>query len=168
MDINILIFNNKIYGLAKGQYSPTSDRGTVSKSESLREQWRIPSSPPSFASGARQLLRPQLRREPRDHPRVHWWPPRHKGTAVLRCSRTASSSTTASLMRFVDKENRAPHHHPPPRREDAFRQGRQQGAGSGWFRTQGRDCPERTATPSTMCSCMTHTAARTSCSSSLP
>ena len=32
VDINILIFNNKIYGLTKGQYSPTSDRGTVSKS----------------------------------------------------------------------------------------------------------------------------------------
>ena len=32
IDINILLFNNKIYGLTKGQYSPTSDRGTVSKS----------------------------------------------------------------------------------------------------------------------------------------
>ena len=32
VDINILLFNNKIYGLTKGQYSPTSDRGTVTKS----------------------------------------------------------------------------------------------------------------------------------------
>ncbi|MCH5229642.1 MAG: 2-oxoacid:ferredoxin oxidoreductase subunit beta [Muribaculaceae bacterium] len=32
VDINILLFNNKIYGLTKGQYSPTSDRGFVSKS----------------------------------------------------------------------------------------------------------------------------------------
>lgn len=32
VDINILIFNNKIYGLTKGQYSPTSDRGTITKS----------------------------------------------------------------------------------------------------------------------------------------
>jgi len=32
VDLNILIFNNKIYGLTKGQYSPTSDRGFVSKS----------------------------------------------------------------------------------------------------------------------------------------
>ncbi|MDE6389902.1 MAG: 2-oxoacid:ferredoxin oxidoreductase subunit beta, partial [Duncaniella sp.] len=30
--INMLLFNNKIYGLTKGQYSPTSDRGFVSKS----------------------------------------------------------------------------------------------------------------------------------------
>ncbi len=32
VDINMLLLNNKIYGLTKGQYSPTSDRGTVSKS----------------------------------------------------------------------------------------------------------------------------------------
>ena len=32
IDLNIVLFNNKIYGLTKGQYSPTSDRGFVSKS----------------------------------------------------------------------------------------------------------------------------------------
>jgi 2-oxoglutarate/2-oxoacid ferredoxin oxidoreductase subunit beta len=31
IDLNIVIFNNRIYGLTKGQYSPTSDRGFVSK-----------------------------------------------------------------------------------------------------------------------------------------
>ncbi len=32
MDINIILFNNQIYGLTKGQYSPTSELGTVTKS----------------------------------------------------------------------------------------------------------------------------------------
>jgi 2-oxoglutarate ferredoxin oxidoreductase subunit beta len=32
VDVNIILMNNKIYGLTKGQYSPTSDRGFVSKS----------------------------------------------------------------------------------------------------------------------------------------
>ncbi len=32
VDINIMLLNNKIYGLTKGQYSPTSERGFVSKS----------------------------------------------------------------------------------------------------------------------------------------
>ena len=32
IDLNIMLLNNKIYGLTKGQYSPTSDRGFVSKS----------------------------------------------------------------------------------------------------------------------------------------
>ena len=32
VDLNIVLMNNKVYGLTKGQYSPTSDRGFVSKS----------------------------------------------------------------------------------------------------------------------------------------
>ena len=32
VDINIILFNNKIYGLTKGQYSPTSEKGFISKS----------------------------------------------------------------------------------------------------------------------------------------
>ena len=31
-DVNILLFNNQIYGLTKGQYSPTSEIGKVTKS----------------------------------------------------------------------------------------------------------------------------------------
>ncbi|MCA9096956.1 MAG: 2-oxoacid:ferredoxin oxidoreductase subunit beta [Planctomycetaceae bacterium] len=32
LDVNILLFNNRIYGLTKGQYSPTSPLGKVTKS----------------------------------------------------------------------------------------------------------------------------------------
>ena len=32
LDMNVLLFNNEIYGLTKGQYSPTSPKGTISKS----------------------------------------------------------------------------------------------------------------------------------------
>ncbi|MCO8120920.1 2-oxoacid:ferredoxin oxidoreductase subunit beta [Stieleria sp. TO1_6] len=32
LDINIVLFNNRIYGLTKGQYSPTSSEGQVTKS----------------------------------------------------------------------------------------------------------------------------------------
>ncbi len=32
LDVNILLFNNQIYGLTKGQYSPTSEIGKVTKS----------------------------------------------------------------------------------------------------------------------------------------
>lgn len=35
VDVNILLFNNRIYGLTKGQYSPTSERGKVTKSSPL-------------------------------------------------------------------------------------------------------------------------------------
>lgn len=35
LDINILLFNNEIYGLTKGQYSPTSEKGKVTKSSPM-------------------------------------------------------------------------------------------------------------------------------------
>jgi 2-oxoglutarate ferredoxin oxidoreductase subunit beta len=35
IDINIILFNNRIYGLTKGQYSPTSRKGTVTKSSPM-------------------------------------------------------------------------------------------------------------------------------------
>ncbi|MFA5330371.1 MAG: 2-oxoacid:ferredoxin oxidoreductase subunit beta [Prolixibacteraceae bacterium] len=31
INMNLILFNNKIYGLTKGQYSPTSDRGKITK-----------------------------------------------------------------------------------------------------------------------------------------
>ncbi|MGE4587900.1 MAG: thiamine pyrophosphate-dependent enzyme, partial [Mangrovibacterium sp.] len=31
IELNLILFNNKIYGLTKGQYSPTSDRGALTK-----------------------------------------------------------------------------------------------------------------------------------------
>jgi 2-oxoglutarate ferredoxin oxidoreductase subunit beta len=32
LDLQVLLFNNKVYGLTKGQYSPTSDTGMITKS----------------------------------------------------------------------------------------------------------------------------------------
>lgn len=32
VNLNILLFNNRIYGLTKGQYSPTSEQGKLTKS----------------------------------------------------------------------------------------------------------------------------------------
>src|SRR5690606_22260468 len=34
-DVNVLLFNNEIYGLTKGQYSPTSPEGQVTKSSPM-------------------------------------------------------------------------------------------------------------------------------------
>lgn len=35
MDVNVLLFNNRIYGLTKGQYSPTSELGKLTKSSPM-------------------------------------------------------------------------------------------------------------------------------------
>ncbi|MCC8175667.1 MAG: 2-oxoacid:ferredoxin oxidoreductase subunit beta [Bacteroidales bacterium] len=52
VNINMLLFNNKIYGLTKGQYSPTSDRGFVSKSSPYGTT-EDPFIPAELAFGAR-------------------------------------------------------------------------------------------------------------------
>ena len=52
VDINIVLFNNEIYGLTKGQYSPTSDRGFVSKTSPYGTV-EDPFVPAELALGAR-------------------------------------------------------------------------------------------------------------------
>jgi len=58
LDCQILLFNNEIYGLTKGQYSPTSRVGTRSPSTPFGSVDR-PASPSAFAlgSGARFVAR---------------------------------------------------------------------------------------------------------------
>ena len=51
LDINILLFNNEVYGLTKGQYSPTSAQGHISKSTPLGSV-DYPFNPPQLALGA--------------------------------------------------------------------------------------------------------------------
>ncbi|MBY5163009.1 2-oxoacid:ferredoxin oxidoreductase subunit beta [Salsipaludibacter albus] len=51
VDITILLFNNEIYGLTKGQYSPTSPLGAVHKSTPMGSIDR-PLNPVSLALGA--------------------------------------------------------------------------------------------------------------------
>nr|WP_109474050.1 2-oxoacid:ferredoxin oxidoreductase subunit beta [Ornithinimicrobium cavernae] len=51
VNLTILLFNNKIYGLTKGQYSPTSDVGSVTKSTPVGSVDH-PFNPVSLALGA--------------------------------------------------------------------------------------------------------------------
>ena len=51
INLTILLFNNRIYGLTKGQYSPTSEQGKVTKSTPLGSL-DTPFNPLSLALGA--------------------------------------------------------------------------------------------------------------------
>src|ERR1017187_5192606 len=51
INIKILLFNNRIYGLTKGQYSPTSEQGKVTKSTPFGSL-ETPFNPISLALGA--------------------------------------------------------------------------------------------------------------------
>jgi len=51
MDLKILLFNNRIYGLTKGQYSPTSEKGKITKTTPYGSI-DYPFNPISLALGA--------------------------------------------------------------------------------------------------------------------
>ncbi len=51
LNITILLFNNRIYGLTKGQFSPTSEQGKVTKSTPMGSL-EVPFNPISLALGA--------------------------------------------------------------------------------------------------------------------
>jgi 2-oxoglutarate ferredoxin oxidoreductase subunit beta len=51
VNLKILLFNNQIYGLTKGQYSPTSERGKITKSTPMGSLDQ-PFNPVSLALGA--------------------------------------------------------------------------------------------------------------------
>ena len=51
LDINVMLFNNRIYGLTKGQYSPTSELGKITKSTPMGSLDR-PFNPLALALGS--------------------------------------------------------------------------------------------------------------------
>ncbi len=51
LDVTVLLFNNRIYGLTKGQYSPASEQGKITKSTPLGSL-DYPVNPAAFALGA--------------------------------------------------------------------------------------------------------------------
>ena len=83
LDVNILLFNNEIYGLTKGQFSPTSQLGLKTKSSpfGVIDQ---PFNPLSLAlgSGATFVSR-TLDREPKSLREVLLEVQKHKGTSFV-------------------------------------------------------------------------------------
>ena len=61
LDLQILLFNNEIYGLTKGQASPTSRRGTRSPSTPQGSARRAPLRAQARAGRRRPLRRPRHR-----------------------------------------------------------------------------------------------------------
>ena len=67
VNLTIILFNNQIYGLTKGQYSPTSETGKVTKSTPFGSL-DYPYNPMSLALGAEATLRgPHPRHGPQAH-----------------------------------------------------------------------------------------------------
>ena len=83
VDINVLLFNNKIYGLTKGQYSPTSDRGFVCKSSPFGTV-EDPFRPAELAIGARgHFFARAIDTDVKNTPEVLKAAALHKGASVV-------------------------------------------------------------------------------------
>lgn len=85
IDINVLLFNNQIYGLTKGQYSPTTKKGFVTKSSPFGTVER-PFRPAELTMGSRgtffgRLLDVDLKTAQMTLTAAA----KHKGTSIVEC-----------------------------------------------------------------------------------
>lgn len=107
IDINIVLFNNKIYGLTKGQYSPTSDRGFVSKSSPYGTT-EDPFIPAELVFGARgQFFGRSIDVELNITQEVLLAAARHKGTSVTEVLQNCVIFNNGIHKTITDKEVRA-------------------------------------------------------------
>lgn len=83
IDINLLLFNNKIYGLTKGQYSPTTPKGSVTKT-SPNGTIENPFNPGELAMGAQGTFFARvIDKEPKVMKEVFIEAHKHKGASVV-------------------------------------------------------------------------------------
>jgi 2-oxoglutarate ferredoxin oxidoreductase subunit beta len=83
IDINILLFNNKIYGLTKGQYSPTTPKGSKTKT-SPQGTFERPFNPGELVIGSQgNFFARTLDTNPKHMSAVFTEAAKHKGTSVV-------------------------------------------------------------------------------------
>ncbi len=83
IDFNLLLFNNKIYGLTKGQYSPTTPQGTKTKT-SPQGSYEKPFNPGELVIGAQgNFFARVIDTNPRMMTAVFIEAAKHKGTSVV-------------------------------------------------------------------------------------
>jgi len=83
INVNILLFNNKIYGLTKGQYSPTTPKGSVTKT-SPEGSIENPFKPGELAMGAQgNFYARVVDTEPKMMKEVFIEAAKHKGTSLI-------------------------------------------------------------------------------------
>lgn len=107
VDINICLFNNRIYGLTKGQYSPTSARGFVSKSSPYGTT-EDPFIPAELVFGARgNFFARSIDVELATSVDVLAAAARHKGTSVVEILQNCVIFNNGIHNAITDREFRA-------------------------------------------------------------
>ena len=107
VDIKILLFNNRIYGLTKGQYSPTSEKGKKTKSTPFGSI-DFPFNPLSLAVGAgATFVARSLDRDPKHLKEIMKRAGEHKGASFIEVYQNCNIFNDGAFEILTDKETKA-------------------------------------------------------------
>ena len=102
-DTNILLFNNQIYGLTKGQYSPTSEKGKKTKSTPMGSIDH-PFNPLALCMGAdATFVARSMDREPKHMREMLIRSNNHKGTSLLEIYQNCNVFNDGAFLGMTDK-----------------------------------------------------------------
>ncbi|MEO6948940.1 MAG: 2-oxoacid:ferredoxin oxidoreductase subunit beta [Ginsengibacter sp.] len=106
-DVNILLFNNEIYGLTKGQYSPTSEQQKITKSTPVGSIDH-PFNPAALALGADgSFVARTMDRDPKHLQEMLLRSAHHKGTSFLEIYQNCNIFNDGAFEIFTDKKSKA-------------------------------------------------------------
>lgn len=102
-DVNILLFNNQIYGLTKGQYSPTSEEKKVTKSTPMGSIDH-PFNPAALALGAdATFVARSMDRDPKHLQAMLLRANAHKGSSFLEIYQNCNIFNDGAFEIFTEK-----------------------------------------------------------------
>ena len=103
VDVKILLFNNEIYGLTKGQYSPTSEKGKITKTSPAGSRDN-PINPLAFAltAGATFVAR-CIDTDAKNLQAVITAAAQHKGAAIIEILQNCNIFNDGAFAAFADK-----------------------------------------------------------------
>lgn len=102
-NVNILLFNNEIYGLTKGQYSPTSKKALVTKSSPLGSL-EDPFNPMALALGAdASFVARTADREAKHMQEIFKRSHAHKGTSLIEIYQNCHIFNDGAFKSFTDR-----------------------------------------------------------------
>ena len=105
-DVNILLFNNQIYGLTKGQYSPTSEEHKITKSSPFGSIDH-PFNPLALALGAdATFVARTMDRDPKHLQAMLLRADQHKGTSFLEIYQNCNIFNDAAFEIFTEKASK--------------------------------------------------------------
>jgi 2-oxoglutarate/2-oxoacid ferredoxin oxidoreductase subunit beta len=107
VDMNILLFNNQIYGLTKGQYSPTSETGKITKSTPVGSV-DMPFNPASLALGSGgTFVARSIDRDPKHMQMIIKRAAEHKGTSFIEIYQNCNVFNDGAFFQFTEKETKS-------------------------------------------------------------